>query len=161
MPLRRLLGPAGQKLGLHAAVETGRIWARWAVIVGPEIAAHAQPTSLRDGILRVKADSPVWATEIGYLSSEIKKRANSVVDREVVREVRVWSGPLDPPAPPRPRSRPRPEAAVDAPPPSAPAPAVDPGAADPKEALGRAFRAWSKRRSRRGRDAFTDRRGGP
>src|SRR5687768_17461367 len=91
--LRDLLDPVGRRLGMEGAVDTGRLFARWRAIVGEQIGAHAEPTSLRDGVLRVRADSPAWATEIGYLSSELVERINRELGRAVVTEVRVWTGP--------------------------------------------------------------------
>ena len=88
-----VLRSEGRRLGIEAAVETGAIFSRWQRIVGDAVAEHARPTSLREGVLRVKADSPVWATEISYLASEIQRRANEEVGAAAVREVRVWWGP--------------------------------------------------------------------
>ena len=92
-PLRGLLGPAAAGYGLDDALSAGTLWKRWVDVVGPDVAAHAEPTSLRDGVLRVRADSPVWAHEIGYLTAEIKKRANQTLGRDAVVEVRVWNAP--------------------------------------------------------------------
>jgi hypothetical protein len=94
-PLRlgALLRAAGERVGLSNAVEAGRLWSGWAEVVGPAVAEHAEPSSLRQGVLRVRTDSPTWATEIGYLAEEIRQRANSWLGSEVVSEVRVWTGP--------------------------------------------------------------------
>lgn len=102
-PLRGLLGSAASGYGLDDALSAGSLWKRWPEIVGPDVAAHAEPTSLRDGVLRVRADSPVWAHEIGYLASEIKKRANETLGRPAVAEVKVWNAP-GAPAPERGRA---------------------------------------------------------
>lgn len=113
------------------------MWSAWPEIVGPAVAAHAEPTSLRDGVLRVRADSPAWATEIGYLVDEIRSRANAVTGRALVTEVRVWTGPGSTlaTAPPGDPSGPSPAPARDRP-------------DDPAEALDRARRAWAKRHPR-------------
>jgi predicted nucleic acid-binding Zn ribbon protein len=134
--LKDLLPKATAGLGIPAPEATGRVWARWKEIVGPEMAAHAEPTSLRAGVLRVRADSPAWATEIGYLAGEIKDRVNAATGQAHVTEIRVWSGP--PPA----RAN-VPSAAPDAGPPKA----VREPPNDPAEALERARRAWAKRHS--------------
>ena len=91
--LRDALEVVTTRLGLNRAVETGALWARWTEVVGPTIAARAQPSSLRRGVLRVRADSPVWATEIGYLSAEIQDRINGLLGPGLVTEVRIWTGP--------------------------------------------------------------------
>ena len=145
--LRDLLGEVGGKFGLGSANEVGKIWARWAEIVGPGIADHADPTSLRRGVLRVRADSPAWATELGYLADELRTRVNEAVSTDLVGEVRVWIGPRgDRPREQGSERRQRASAA--------------PGKGrteDPREALERAREAWFKagaggpgRSSRRG-----------
>ncbi|MDQ3955047.1 MAG: DUF721 domain-containing protein [Actinomycetota bacterium] len=91
--LKDLLGSATKKLGLKAPVETARIWSEWRRIVGDAVAAHAEPTSLKNGILRVRADSPTWATEISYLSAEIRTKINARVGSSLVHRVDVWTGP--------------------------------------------------------------------
>ena len=155
--LRDLLGGATAKLGMRDPVATGRIWRAWPEIVGPAIAARAEPTSLRDGVLRVRAESPAWATEISYLADEIRRRADDVVGRGTVTEVRVWTGP-----PSEPRSRATgpvgPGAATsrpgerDAPGRAATGTGADdsaePAPEDPMTALERAHEAWARRRAR-------------
>ena len=133
----KLLGAAGSAFGLASPAQVGKVWAEWRAIVGPGIAAHAEPTSLREGTLRVRADSPAWATELGYLGGEIKARVNRAVGSELVREVRVWIGPRRKPA----GSRAEPAEPVVEPVGKQP---VD----DPEEAFERARRAWSKRTGR-------------
>jgi predicted nucleic acid-binding Zn ribbon protein len=91
--LRELLDGAARRAGLAAGAEVGRIWNLWPEIVGEDIAAHAEPTSLRDGILRVRTDSQAWATELSYLTDEIRHRANNATGKELIIEVRVWTGP--------------------------------------------------------------------
>ncbi len=91
--LKDLLGRVGERVGIQDPRATGRIWTSWRDIVGEAIAANAEPTSLREGILRVRAVSPTWAAELTYLGDEIRARANELVGSEVVREVRVWTGP--------------------------------------------------------------------
>jgi predicted nucleic acid-binding Zn ribbon protein len=141
--MAELLSMLGRRLGLDHPREVGTLWDRWREIVGDDVAAHAEPSSLRGGLLRVRTDSPAWATEIGYLADEIKARANETVGRELVAEVRVWTGPG---AIQRRRATPAPAT----PAPATPAPAGGPAeevAGDPEEALERARRAWLRRRS--------------
>jgi hypothetical protein len=127
----------GRRLGLDHPREVGVVWDRWRTIVGDDIAEHAEPSSLRGGLLRVRTDSPAWATEIGYLADEIKKKANETVGRELVTEVRVWTGPGAIERAGRARAPVR-DGALEAPPEAPPD--------DPVEALQRARRAWLRRR---------------
>lgn len=153
-PLKSLLGSAASRFGLDDALATGKLWKTWPEVVGDDVAAHAQPTSLRGGVLRIRADSPVWAHEIGYLAEEIKHKANEALGRPVVSEVRVWNAPAGsapgatrgPGARP---SRPRPEGGSS----SGSERGEQAPDLDPREALDNARRAWlARRRDDRGRD---------
>jgi predicted nucleic acid-binding Zn ribbon protein len=136
-PIRDLLGDAGRSMGLPAALETGMVWSRWTDIVGPAVAAHAEPSSLKAGVLRVRADSPAWATEIAYLGDQIKASANRTVGVDLVREVRVWTGP----------GRPRQARVSSSSQQRPPAPSSTSEAPDPQTAFERAREAWSRRRN--------------
>jgi predicted nucleic acid-binding Zn ribbon protein len=142
-PIKDLLGDAGRGLGLPSAVETGQVWSRWSEIVGPAVAAHAEPSSLKTGVLRVRADSPAWATEIGYLKDEIKAAVNRLVGCELVGEVKVWTGP----GAIRAASR-SPGAGHGSPPDKGAEGLADAVPQDPKTAVDRAHEAWTRRHLR-------------
>lgn len=138
--LKSIIGDLGRDLGLKGPTEMVAVMRAWRDIVGPAIASHAEPTSLREGVLRVRADSPAWAQEIGYLTRQILARCDEVVGAGVVRDMRVWTGPgkvvADArSAPARERRDPAAEAAPEI------------VRSDPFEALEGAREAWARRRS--------------
>ena len=141
--IKDLLAGAGRRWGLEDPGASATLWARWSDIVGEHVAEHAEPTSLKGGTLRVRTDSPVWATEIGYLSTQIKQRVAEVVGAGVVTEVVVWTGPGST----RRRVPGVPETTGRAS--SRPVEVVVPK--EPEEAFSRARAAWERRRSRRSR----------
>lgn len=63
--------------------------AYWHDLVGGEIAAHCRLQSLRDGVLRVTADTAPRATQLRYLESDLVRQASSLVGPDVVRAVHV------------------------------------------------------------------------
>ena len=138
--IKDLLGDAGRGLGMPSAVETGQVWSRWSEIVGPAVAAHAEPSSLKTGVLRVRADSPAWATEIGHLKDEIKAAVNRLVESEIVDEVRVWTGPGAIRGASRPTGVGQGRPAAEGPSEVVPQ--------DPKTAVERAHEAWARRHHR-------------
>ena len=95
----------------------GAVFGRWAELVGPDVAAHATPRSLRDGVLTVVVDHPAWATSLRLLSADLLRRIAPHGDATelVVRVDLPGRHPrLPPPESPPPRRRaqtPPPEAA--------------------------------------------------
>ena len=78
---------------MESPLESAAIVASWSEIVGGEVAAKCRPTSLKAGVLRVRTDSPAWASEFRYLAAEVIRRINAQFGREVVKEVKPWVGP--------------------------------------------------------------------
>jgi predicted nucleic acid-binding Zn ribbon protein len=144
--IRDVLDGFGVKVGLGRSKDASVIWSRWSEIVGDAVAAHAEPSSLRDGVLKVRADSPTWAAELGYLVEEIRTRANALVGRQSVVEVRVWTSPGRVAGEAKRRTRG----------PSSASPAATeeatkrPPTTDPQEAFERAREAWRRRNANEG-----------
>jgi predicted nucleic acid-binding Zn ribbon protein len=70
-------------------VSSGVVFAKWAQLVGSELAEHAQPVSLRDGELTVQASSTAWATQLRLLQRHLVARITAGVGPGVVTRLRV------------------------------------------------------------------------
>ncbi|HEY7143910.1 MAG TPA: DciA family protein [Streptosporangiaceae bacterium] len=82
--------------GWQLAAATGSVFARWAQIVGPDLAAHTRPEGLSAGELTVSAESTAWATQVRLLAAQLVRRLNEELGDGTVQRVRVRG-----PAPPR------------------------------------------------------------
>ena len=89
--LARLTRRAGWSERLGAA----QVAAAWADIVGDELTAHCEPVRLAGRVLTVRAASPVWATQLRYLTTQLVERAEAVLGPGSVREVNITVGRLE------------------------------------------------------------------
>ncbi len=93
------LGPAARELantnGWSPKVAEGTVFAQWASVVGEQIAEHAQPTVLRDGILSVSAESTAWATQLRLVQAQLLAKIAAAVGEGVVTRLKI-SGPTAP-----------------------------------------------------------------
>ncbi len=143
-----MLDGFGVKVGLGRSRDANVIWSRWIEIVGDAIAAHAEPSSLRDGVLKVRADSPRGPRSSAIWWARSRLSANALIGRPAVTEVRIWTGPGHVsrdekrlPAKTVPAAANTPNEATERPP-----------AKDPQEALERAREAWRRRHATEGTD---------
>jgi predicted nucleic acid-binding Zn ribbon protein len=60
----------------------------WAAAVGEAIAAQAEPTGERDGVLVVTCASAVWAHELDLMGPELVARLNALLEGGQVRSLR-------------------------------------------------------------------------
>jgi predicted nucleic acid-binding Zn ribbon protein len=89
VPIADALAAVRAELGLPDTDAFRVLVEGWSDVVGPEVAAHAQLDSLHDGTASVVADSTLWASQLRYLETTIRDRANDLVGSVVVHAVRV------------------------------------------------------------------------
>jgi predicted nucleic acid-binding Zn ribbon protein len=66
---------------------------RWAQIVGPAGAEHAEVESFDEGKLLVRADSEAWAANLRLLAPQLMRNIIDTVGEGVVEEV-IVRGPV-------------------------------------------------------------------
>ena len=71
------------------------VFARWAEIVGAEIAGHTTPESFADGRLVVRTDSTAWATQLKLLAPSVVRRLNEDLGHGTVTVIEIL-GPHGP-----------------------------------------------------------------
>ena len=81
--------------GWTEKLDGGQVFSRWSVLVGPDVAEHAEPISLTDGELTVQADSTAWATQLRLLQRQLLAKIAAGVGNGVVKRLKV-AGPSAP-----------------------------------------------------------------
>jgi predicted nucleic acid-binding Zn ribbon protein len=65
----------------------------WPDAVGAVIAAQAEPTAEREGVLTVTCSSAVWAQELDLMGPDLVGRINTAIGAESVVSLRCSSAP--------------------------------------------------------------------
>jgi predicted nucleic acid-binding Zn ribbon protein len=81
--------------GWSPRVSEGTVLGRWPQVVGEDISAHAEPISLREGVLSISAESTAWATQLRMMQSQILAKIAVAVGDGVVKTLRI-TGPSAP-----------------------------------------------------------------
>lgn len=93
--LGSVTGEVAKTRGWSAKVAEGAVFGRWRAVVGDQIAAHAAPTALHDGVLTVSAESTAWATQLRMVQSQILAKIAAAVGDGVVKSLKIV-GPVGP-----------------------------------------------------------------
>jgi len=115
-PIGEALGAALRRLGLDGRMQEQGLWRGWAAAVGPGIARHAQPQSLRQGRLVVHVTDPVWLHQLSMMRPRLIEALNLQLGAAAVRELALRVGevaelPAQDPPPPSPDALAAPDAA--------------------------------------------------
>ena len=81
--------------GWSTKVAQGSVFAQWETVVGDQIAAHATPSTLQDGVLTIEAESTAWATQLRLVQAQVLAKIAAAVGDGVVTSVRIV-GPKPP-----------------------------------------------------------------
>ena len=95
---------AFQRLGLDHRLRQSEIWSVWHVVVGPQIARHAQPHAISHGRLIVHVSDPVWLHHLTMMRPKVITALNERLRTSTVRELILRIGEVPDPgtAPNRP-----------------------------------------------------------
>jgi hypothetical protein len=87
-----------QRLGLAGRIRQHDVWRIWPLVVGPQIAHHAQPHSISHGRLIIHVTDSVWLHHLSMMRHRLVAALNEQLKPAEVREVilRVGEVPLSP-----------------------------------------------------------------
>ncbi|MEU4315210.1 DUF721 family protein [Nocardia sp. NPDC024068] len=94
-PLSKLASSIARSRGWSTKVAEGTVFGHWEGVVGEDIAAHAKPVKLENGVLSVAAESTAWATQLRLLQAQLLAKISAAVGPGVVRSLRI-AGPTAP-----------------------------------------------------------------
>jgi predicted nucleic acid-binding Zn ribbon protein len=88
-------GDLANNRGWNRRVAEGAVLGQWSTVVGEQIAEHAEPTTLRDGVLSVSAESTAWATQLRMVQAQLLAKIAAAVGDGVVTSLKI-TGPTAP-----------------------------------------------------------------
>ncbi len=87
-PASQLVPQVMKKLGLEQRLQQSQVFFLWPEIVGSDVARHAQPVSLRNGLLVVTVDHPVWLQELSrYHKPLMLQKVQERIGKKAVRDI--------------------------------------------------------------------------
>lgn len=89
-----LLDSLLQGWGLNERLQQYRAVLIWDEVVGPQISARTRPERIRDGILEVCVDQPVWMQQLQLLKPQLLARLNTQLGDSPLRDIFLKRGKI-------------------------------------------------------------------
>lgn len=83
-----------KKMGLTKRYHAELAIDRWPQIVGEDIATHACPVRMEDGVLFISVSSSVWSHHLFMLKESIIYKINQFIGERIVKDIRFQAGYL-------------------------------------------------------------------
>ena len=81
-----------KQMGAPPARALGDLYDLWPEVVGPAVAERSRPIELLDGVLVIGCDDAAWASQIGWMETQIKTRCATVFEGVEVRRIQLRIG---------------------------------------------------------------------
>jgi predicted nucleic acid-binding Zn ribbon protein len=93
--LGSVLGDLVNRQGWASRLQSATLFSQWDAICGADIAAHCEPVRLAGGILVLRVESQIWATQLRYCVPDITQNIQTQLGIDNIRDVRIVVGPLE------------------------------------------------------------------
>jgi len=94
-PIGSILNSIADSRDWKRGLAEGNIFTNWSKIVGEEIANHAEPITIFEGQLTIRAESTSWATQLRLLERELLKNIQSKNEGALIESLKII-GPTAP-----------------------------------------------------------------
>jgi len=81
--------------GLDGKLREYRAWQVWDEVVGPQIAARARPIRIREGVLEIRVEQPVWMQQLQLMKPKILARLNERLDGAAIKDLYLRRGKIE------------------------------------------------------------------
>ncbi len=81
-----------QERGLETRLRRYKAWQVWEKVVGPQIAARARPARMRNDILEIRVDHPVWMQQLQLMKPKIIARLNAAIGEPLIKDLFLRRG---------------------------------------------------------------------
>ncbi len=88
--IRHVLESVLKERKLASDVEAYRVFPLWQEIAGPTMGSHCRPSRVRDDILYIEVDDPIWLAQLRYMKQEILRKIDSRIKPGVLRELKFF-----------------------------------------------------------------------
>lgn len=87
--LSTALSKALEKSGIDHALRQNEALLVWEGVVGKTVAKNCSAEEINQGVLTVKASTPVWRNELALKKTEIIDKLNKKLGQKLIKDIRI------------------------------------------------------------------------
>ena len=88
--LRQVLESVLKERKLASDIDAYKIFPIWGEIAGATLANHCRPSRLRDDILYIEVDDPIWLAQLRYMKQDILGKIERRIKPGVFRDLKFF-----------------------------------------------------------------------
>ena len=93
VPLQKTLAKVLKEKKMTGDLDLFRVFPMWSDVVGDKTAQHARPARIKDRILYVEVDDPMWLTQLKYMKGDILEKIDMKIKKDAFKDLRFFLKP--------------------------------------------------------------------
>lgn len=89
-PIHEVINRVLKKYRLNGDIDAYRVFSIWNNIVGKKVADHARPVRIKEKVLYVEVDDPLWLAQIKYIKHDILKKLCNAIKDDIFRDIKFF-----------------------------------------------------------------------
>ncbi len=90
VPIKETLSKVLKGYGRSGDLEAYKVYSLWDELVGQKIAQHATPVRIKDHVLFVEVDDPLWLSQMKYMKGDVLGKIDVRIKRGVLKDVKFY-----------------------------------------------------------------------
>jgi predicted nucleic acid-binding Zn ribbon protein len=88
--LRQVLESVLKERKLTSDIDAYKVFPIWDEIAGATMAGHCRPSRLRDDVLYIEVDDPVWLSQLRYMKQDILQKIDTRIKPGVFKDLKFF-----------------------------------------------------------------------
>lgn len=89
-PLKKVMGKVLRECRLTGDLDAYKAFLLWNDIVGEKISNHTKPVKIKDGILYIEVDDPMWLAQIKYMKLDIIEKFDIKIKKGIFKDIKFY-----------------------------------------------------------------------
>ncbi|MCX8023227.1 MAG: DUF721 domain-containing protein [Syntrophorhabdaceae bacterium] len=88
--IKKALETVLKEYNLKEDLNIYRVFYHWSEIVGEKIGDHTKPNRIKNGILYIEVDDPLWLTQLKYMKEEMVEKFEKMVEKGSLKDIKFY-----------------------------------------------------------------------
>ncbi|HOP86257.1 MAG TPA: DUF721 domain-containing protein [Syntrophorhabdaceae bacterium] len=89
-PIHEVIDRVIKKYRIDGDIDAYKVFSVWNDIVGTKLSGHAKPVKIKEKVLYVSVDDPLWLAQIKYIKQDIIEKLCIAIKDDIFRDIKFF-----------------------------------------------------------------------
>jgi len=89
-PINEVIDRVIKKYRIYGDIDAYKVFSIWNDIVGTKLAGHAKPVKIKEKVLYIAVDDPLWLAQIKYIKHDIIDKLCIAIKDDIFKDIKFF-----------------------------------------------------------------------